>query len=169
MKPIRDAFNEMGRKRFERSWTGEEIALLDDWPSTAALALFSAVELGAFDRCTSIVAQLQAELQDGQTVVVTTGAHHEPHDVPAHFWRDSAYNGRWQDGGENLAEYLTDRGTSHYVRFTAASTTEGAVAQLKQPKPTRKRGPKPKADWEAYRVKFFLLCRDRGLPDAPDN
>lgn len=153
MSPIRDGFNEVGHERFEGEWTGEEIAFLDNWPTTAALAGFSPSERGAFDRCTAVITFLTQELEAGRAVAVTTDARHRRHDVAAEHWRDSAYDGRWQDGGENLAEDLTDRGTSRFIRFPAVKATVGAGP-----------GAPTKYEKEDLRKRFDAHCAEVGFP-----
>jgi hypothetical protein len=73
--------------------------------------------------------------------------------VPAEYWRDSAYDGRWQDGAENLAEYLTDRCTSRFIRYPAAKTTVGG-----------RPGAPAKYEKEDLRKRFIEYCKKVGFP-----
>lgn len=154
MIPIRDAFDQIGRERFKGEWTGDEIALLDDWPSVTTLPLLSVSKRAAFERCAAVVAFLTVELEAGRVVVVTTDARHRPHDVAAHHWRDSAHNGHWQDGAENLAEYLTDLGTSRFIRFVTTKATVGAGP-----------GAPPKYEKGDLQKRFNERCREVGFPN----
>lgn len=166
MIPISEAFNKIGRERFVGAWTGGEIALLDDWPTSAALAEFSPSERAAFDRCTAVLRFLTEELAAGRAVAVTMGPQHRLHDVHADRWRDSLFDGHFQDAGENLAGYLTDRLTSHFIRFAAAKTTEVGAGPARK---KSKGGRKAAADWDAHKPAFVERCAGGNLPDDPGN
>lgn len=161
MIPIREAFEQIGREQFSTAWTGEEIAILDNWPTVDALNGFAAGQRAAFDRCVAIIAHLTQELEAGRAVAITTNSKHERVEMSANYWRDSAFDGRWQDGAENLAEYLTDRGTHRFIRYAVLQTTGKAKA-----------GRKPLLDVEDYRQAFEDECEKRGghpNPRHPDN
>ncbi|KAB2781204.1 hypothetical protein [Brucella anthropi] len=161
MIPIREAFEQIGRKQFPTEWTGEEIAILDNWPTVDALNAFTTDQRAAFDRCVAIMAHLTQELEAGRAVAIITKSKHERVEISANYWRDSAFNGRWQDGAENLAEYLTDRGTHRFIRYAVLQATGKAKA-----------GRKPLLDVEDYRQAFEDECEKRGghpNPRHPDN
>jgi len=65
------------------------------------------------------------------------------------------YNGRLQDGAENLAEYLTDKRTSHFICLPEARGAGGRP------------GAPAQADWTAYQEAFNAKCDDPecGYPD----
>lgn len=136
MIPIREAFEQIGREQFPTEWTGEEIAILDKWPSIDTHNAFTASQCAAFDRCTAVVAHLTQELEAGRAVAITTNDKHERVDVSADYWRDSAYDGRWNDGAQNLAEYLVDKGTSRFIcRAESQATASEPGAPFKYQKP----------------------------------
>ena len=151
MIPIREAFEQIGREQFPTEWTGEEIAILDNWPTVDARDAFAAGQRAAFDRCVAVVTHLTQELEAGRAVAITTNAKHERVDVSADYWRDSAYDGRWNDGAENLAEYLIDKGTSRFIRRAVLQATGKA-----------KVGRKRLLDIEDYRQAFENECEKRG-------
>lgn len=158
MMPIRDAFDQIGRDRFHGEWTGQEILLFANWPTTGAMADFSADERSTFDRCTAVMAELTKELEAGRVVAVTTGVGLQQTDVPSDYWRDAARDGVWHDGAEKLAEYLTDIGTSRFIRFPAPETAKvfgrpGAPTKYQKPDLWRR---------------FEARCKEVGFP-SPDN
>ncbi|MBQ0707438.1 hypothetical protein [Ochrobactrum sp. AP1BH01-1] len=125
MIPIREAFEQIGREQFPTEWSGEEIAILDNWPTVDARDAFAAGQRAAFDRCVAVVTHLTQELEAGRAVAITTNAKHERVDVSADYWRNSAYDGRWNDGAQNLGEYLIDKSTSRFIRRAASQATAG--------------------------------------------
>lgn len=136
MIPIREAFEQIGREQFPTEWTGEEIAILDNWPTVDALNAFTTDQRAAFDRCVAIMAHLTQELEAGCAVAIITKSKHELVEISVNYWRDSAFNGRWQDGAENLAEYLTDRGAHRFIRYAvlqATASEPGAPFKYQKP------------------------------------
>lgn len=159
MIEIREYFNQRGQGRFSE-WTGEELKLLPCSPTVDELDQFPLIKRAAYDRCMAIIVELAADLKEGKIIAARISPERKRVDMTAELFCDSAADRSWHNGADALADLLTDKNTSWFIRSESAR-----VLPMRSNEQPLARGRPKTYDWEGALIEAAHYIHVNGVPD----